>query len=149
MSSTIQIQSQEGTVYNLDSSSLDSQTFKRFIDRVDQLKNLQNIVVLSHIPSSTIERIVAYLLHNSKDAQLGSWNKDFVKKLTGNELVDTVSASDHLHLDGLVELGRHRLTKLVDKKSVASIRKILAVPSNFSQEEEDFVEEDCKWEEII
>lgn len=145
--SGINIISKEGTVYNLDDSTLDQDNFNRFIKRVSQIKTPDNLIVLDTVSSSVTETIISYILHNSNSQNM-SWNDEFIKRFNGDELIDLIWAANHLHLDNLLQLCKDHMTNLANRFQAPLIRKMLSISSNFSQEEEDFVNQDSRWELI-
>ncbi len=106
-------------------------------------KNIQ--VELSNITSSVLEKIVAYMVYHKEVEDTKSWDKQFINKFTGNELIDLLWTADHLKIQSLLQLGKEHLITIIEVNDVSDIRDILNIKKDFNIDEEKNIQKDYEW----
>ena len=100
---------------------------------------------LGNINSSILERIVSYLVYHKEIEDTEKWDYNFINKFTGYELIDLIWSANYLKINDLLEIGKNRLLNVFDNNDTDKVRKILNIPPDFTEEEDDNILKKFKW----
>ena len=102
-------------------------------------------VELINIHSPVLERIVSYLVYHREVPDAKTWDLQFIKKFTGDELIDLIWSANFLQINDLLELAKNRLHDVFNNNSIGKVRDILSIQPNFTKDEDEQIKNQFVW----
>lgn len=135
--------SKDGNSFELDNDI--AKRCKLLEDEINKSTNKQIEIQLPNIYSSVLERIVSYLIYHKEVPENEAWDLQFIKKFTGDELIDLVWSANYLKINELLVLAKNRLIDVFDNNNIRKVRDILSIQPNFTIDEEESVKSQFNW----
>lgn len=135
--------SKDGNSFELDNDI--AKRCKLLEDEINKSTNKQIEIQLPNIYSSVLERIVSYLIYHKEVPENEAWDLQFIKKFTGDELIDLVWSANYLKINELLILAKNRLIDVFDNNNIRKVRDILSIQPNFTIDEEESVKSQFNW----
>lgn len=135
--------SKDGNSFELDNDI--AKRCKLLEDEINKSTNKQIEIQLPNIYSSVLERIVSYLIYHKEVPENEAWDLQFIKKFTGDELIDLVWSANYLKINELLILAKNRLIDVFDNNNIRKVRDILSIQPNFTIDEEETVKSQFNW----
>lgn len=102
-------------------------------------------IELSNIHSAVLERIVSYLVYHKEVHETSAWDSQFIKKFTGDELIDLVWSANYLKIDDLLVLAKSRLIDVFENNNIRKARDMLSIQSNLTVDEDESIRNEFIW----
>lgn len=137
------IKTSDNIIFNIDFKIIKQSEF--FLEKIEIGENK---IKLLKINSHTMEKIMSFLVYHSEIENTDQWDKQFIEKFSGDELIDILWASNFLKINDLVKLGKTYLLSLMENDNINEIRNKLNVKSNLTEDDENEINNNLNWEEI-
>jgi hypothetical protein len=102
-------------------------------------------IELANIHSAVLERIVSYLVYHKEVLETSAWDNQFIKKFTGDELIDLVWSANYLKIDDLLALAKNRLIDVFENNNIRKARDMLSIQSNLTVDEDESIRNEFIW----
>ena len=102
-------------------------------------------IELANIHSAVLERIVSYLVYHKEVPETSAWDNQFIKKFTGDELIDLVWSANYLKIDDLLALAKSRLIDVFENNNIRKVRDMLSIQANLTVDEDESIRREFIW----
>lgn len=81
----------------------------------------------------------------SWNAEKKTWEADYISRLTGDDMLKVVTASNFLDIAPLTKLLCKSIADFIKDKTIEEIREYLDIPDNDTPEQKKQIEQELKW----